>query len=123
MSETNINIGRIKNNGETYLTLTFPGKMIALPAGASTELYPIPLEAPGIPLKIVLQVAASGVAGSQTMWLSYTEEKSMNQFTYSVKSESSGQKAVQVPTTPGSDIQLDIEYSGDGVVIVGTGDM
>lgn len=124
MSTENISIRRITNIGPMGIILSFSDYEISLSMEESTELYTIPLGEPKEKLEITMIIPAGGITKSQTLWLWYeVTADETNQFYFDVLNESRGPQVVTEPTSPGTDVSLDIGYSGDGVVIVGTGDM
>jgi hypothetical protein len=121
MSSKNISIRKIKNVGYMDLIIASDDFEISLMPGASAPVDAL-LGEPGT--KKMITVIAKVLANKfQTIWLLYTEQDAMNHFEYTTAFESEETHAVKDPTTPGSDVVLSIGYSGDGVVIVGTGDM
>lgn len=126
MNKAQISILRIKNMSEKRMRFLFAqaGFDFELDAGESTEAYPIPLPEPGGSIAFIVSVADGGLLPRRTVMLGYrTTDKGRNEFRYEIQDLSKKFEMVDNTTTPGSDVSAEIWYAGDGVVIVGTGDM
>jgi hypothetical protein len=134
--DTNPSIGSIKNTNRTCtLNIRFaPGTDLEVhvnlePLG-ELDLDPIAFTGPEVPMIIDVEVLLGTRRDPRLITLWYEVIDGMNQFIYTISPENKpstpgGPKPLYAvaPTTPGKDVALGIDYFGDGVVIVGTGDL
>jgi hypothetical protein len=126
-TEQNI-IKRIKNTSKKDMRFIFPqfNYDFELKAGESTEEYPMELPPPGAEnaIEFVMAVASGGLLPRRTVFLHYEiTDDSKYEFRYKVPSYSEEEFLAEDPTNPDAHVHLDLWYMGNGVVIVGTGDM
>lgn len=121
-------IKRIRNTSKKRMRYIFPqfGYDFELDPGTSTEEYPMELPPPGAEnaIEFTMAVASGGLLPRRTVYLHYvvTDEPSF-EFRYKVPSYTEEEFVAEDPTNPDAHIHLDLWYMGNGVVIVGTGDM
>lgn len=127
MSNTQITIESVKNIGTQDISICFTRGMgdltVMLPANAETSMIPITLNESEI-LHFTVQLSAGTIRPLQAE-LMFAAESSGNQFSLCVHGFTGGPvyKPIQSPTTPNKPVQLSVKYEGDGVVVVGTGDL
>ncbi len=127
MSNTQITIQSVKNIGTQDISICFTRGMgdltVMLPANAETSMFPITLNESEV-LHFTVQLSAGTIRPRQAE-LMFVSESSGNQFSLCVHGFTGGPvfRPIPSPTTPRMLVQLSVKYDGDGVVVVGTGDL
>lgn len=124
-----INILQVTNAGTTELEINFfPANSasigMVLPVKASSSLFTIPVGVAGNRLRFTVHLQNASQP-ARLAELYFEEQDGMNQFF--VDTYRGGQLITtpvqSSPITPGKNISLSVNYDGDGVVIVGTGEL